>query len=156
VASIPGEVEVTSTACAVLTPSIELMSEMSREVRKATLLRLVSMWRLSSRFVISHHSFYNDTMPTYQYLCNECGHEFEVVQSFSDEAISACEKCQGAVRKVYNSVGIVFKGSGFYKTDSRSSANSKSDSTPSTSANTTPAPTTSSTSTTSTTSSSSD
>jgi putative FmdB family regulatory protein len=95
-------------------------------------------------------------MPTYQYLCNECGHEFEVVQSFSDEAISACEKCQGIVRKVYNSVGIVFKGSGFYKTDSRSSANSKSDSTPSTSANTTPAPTTSSTSTTSTTSSSSD
>ena len=95
-------------------------------------------------------------MPTYQYLCNECGHEFEVVQSFSDEAISACEKCQGAVRKVYNSVGIVFKGSGFYKTDSRSSANSRSDSTPSTSANTTPAPTTSSTSTTSTTSTSSD
>lgn len=95
-------------------------------------------------------------MPTYQYLCNECGHEFEVVQSFSDEAISSCEKCQGAVRKVYNSVGIVFKGSGFYKTDSRSSSNSKSDSTPSTSANTTPAPTTSSTSTTSTTSSSSD
>jgi len=95
-------------------------------------------------------------MPTYQYLCNECGHEFEVVQSFSDEAISTCEKCQGAVRKVYNSVGIVFKGSGFYKTDSRSSSNSKSDSTTSTSANTTPAPTTSSTSTTSTTSSSSD
>ena len=95
-------------------------------------------------------------MPTYQYLCNECGHEFEVVQSFSDEAISTCEKCQGAVRKVYNSVGIVFKGSGFYKTDSRSSSNSKSDSTPSTSANTTPAPSTSSTSTTSTTSSSSD
>ena len=97
-------------------------------------------------------------MPTYQYLCNECGHEFEVVQSFSDEAISTCEKCQGAVRKVYNSVGIVFKGSGFYKTDSRSSSNSRSDSTPSTSANTTPAPapSTSSTSTTSTTSSSSD
>ncbi len=95
-------------------------------------------------------------MPTYQYLCNECGHEFEVVQSFSDEAISTCEKCEGAVRKVYNSVGIVFKGSGFYKTDSRSSSNSKSDSTTSTSANTTPAPTTSSTSTTSTTSTSSD
>ncbi len=95
-------------------------------------------------------------MPTYQYLCNECGHEFEVVQSFSDEAISTCEKCQGAVRKVYNSVGIVFKGSGFYKTDSRSSSNSKSDSTTSTSANTTPAPTTSSTSTTSTTSTSGD
>jgi putative FmdB family regulatory protein len=63
-------------------------------------------------------------MPTYQYLCTECGHEFEVVQSFSDDAISTCEKCQGAVRKVYNSVGIVFKGSGFYKTDSRSSSTS--------------------------------
>ncbi len=85
-------------------------------------------------------------MPTYQYLCTECGHEFEVVQSFSDDAISACEKCQGAVRKVYNSVGIVFKGSGFYKTDSRSGSASKSDSTSSTTptANTSPAPTTTS------------
>lgn len=85
-------------------------------------------------------------MPTYQYLCTECGHEFEVVQSFSDDAISACEKCQGAVRKVYNSVGIVFKGSGFYKTDSRSGSASKSDSTSSTNptANTSPAPTTTS------------
>ena len=71
-------------------------------------------------------------MPTYQYLCTECGHEFEVVQSFSDDAISSCEKCQGAVRKVYNSVGIVFKGSGFYKTDSRGSASSKSESSSST------------------------
>ncbi|MGA0866501.1 MAG: FmdB family zinc ribbon protein [Candidatus Nanopelagicaceae bacterium] len=61
-------------------------------------------------------------MPTYQYLCTACGHEFEVVQSFSDDAISTCEKCPGAVRKVYNSVGIVFKGSGFYKTDSRSAS----------------------------------
>jgi putative FmdB family regulatory protein len=61
-------------------------------------------------------------MPTYQYLCAECGHEFEVIQSFSDDAISTCEKCQGAVRKVYNSIGIVFKGSGFYKTDSRSAS----------------------------------
>lgn len=85
-------------------------------------------------------------MPTYQYLCTECEHEFEVVQSFSDDAISACEKCQGAVRKVYNSVGIVFKGSGFYKTDSRSGSASKSDSTSSTNptANTSPAPTTTS------------
>ncbi|MGA1278904.1 MAG: FmdB family zinc ribbon protein, partial [Candidatus Nanopelagicaceae bacterium] len=44
-------------------------------------------------------------MPTYQYLCTACGHEFEVVQSFSDDAIGTCEKCPGAVRKVYNSVG---------------------------------------------------
>ena len=69
-------------------------------------------------------------MPTYQYLCTACGHEFEVVQSFSDDALTSCEKCQGQVRKVYNSVGIVFKGSGFYKTDSRSSTTEKSTSTP--------------------------
>lgn len=80
-------------------------------------------------------------MPTYQYLCTECSHEFEVVQSFSDDAISTCEKCQGAVRKVYNSVGIVFKGSGFYKTDSRSASSAKSESTSSTSASSTPATT---------------
>lgn len=69
-------------------------------------------------------------MPTYQYLCTACGHEFEVVQSFSDDALTACEECQGQVRKVYNSVGIVFKGSGFYKTDSRSSTTEKSTSAP--------------------------
>jgi putative FmdB family regulatory protein len=58
-------------------------------------------------------------MPTYEYACVACGHEFEVVQSFSDEAISICPQCKGEVRKVYNNVGVVFKGSGFYKTDSR-------------------------------------
>ena len=93
-------------------------------------------------------------MPTYQYLCTECGHEFEVVQSFSDDAISACEKCQGAVRKVYNSVGIVFKGSGFYKTDSRSNPSTKSESTSSTSTSTAPTPATSTPSTNSSTNSS--
>jgi putative FmdB family regulatory protein len=61
-------------------------------------------------------------MPTYEYACTACGHEFEVVQSFSDEAISICPQCQGEVRKVYNNVGVVFKGSGFYKTDSRATA----------------------------------
>lgn len=58
-------------------------------------------------------------MPTYQYLCTSCAHEFELVQAFSDEAIKDCPLCQGPVRKIYNSVGVVFKGSGFYKTDSR-------------------------------------
>jgi putative FmdB family regulatory protein len=61
-------------------------------------------------------------MPTYEYACNACGDQFEVVQSFSDEAISICPACQGEVRKVYNNVGVVFKGSGFYKTDSRANA----------------------------------
>jgi putative FmdB family regulatory protein len=58
-------------------------------------------------------------MPTYEYACAACGHEFEAVQSFSDAAITQCPECNGEVRKVYSNVGVVFKGSGFYKTDSR-------------------------------------
>ena len=62
-------------------------------------------------------------MPTYQYACTnpEGRHEFEVVQSFTDPAVSTCPTCGASVRKVYGSVGVVFKGSGFYRTDSRSS-----------------------------------
>jgi putative FmdB family regulatory protein len=58
-------------------------------------------------------------MPTYEYACTECGHSFEIVQSFSDDALTECPECHGALRKVFGSVGIVFKGSGFYKTDTR-------------------------------------
>jgi putative FmdB family regulatory protein len=58
-------------------------------------------------------------LPTYQYACTECGHAFEQVQSFSDDALSVCPECQGRLRKVFNAVGVVFKGSGFYRTDSR-------------------------------------
>ena len=58
-------------------------------------------------------------MPTYQYACTECGEQFEAVQSFSDPALTECPACQGRLRKVFNSVGIVFKGSGFYRNDSR-------------------------------------
>ncbi|PWU56870.1 FmdB family transcriptional regulator [Micromonospora sp. S4605] len=60
-------------------------------------------------------------MPTYQYACTACGHQLEAVQSFSDEPLTECPACEGRLRKVFNSVGIVFKGSGFYRTDSRSS-----------------------------------
>ena len=65
-------------------------------------------------------------MPTYQYACTnpEYKHEFEVVQSFSDAPVSECPECGSPVRKVYGSVGVVFKGSGFYRTDSRKSASS--------------------------------
>ena len=59
-------------------------------------------------------------MPTYQYSCNDCGHFFEIVQSFSDDSLSVCPECEGRLRKVFNAVGVVFKGSGFYRTDSRS------------------------------------
>ena len=61
-------------------------------------------------------------MPTYQYRCTECGHAFETVQSFTDDALTECPQCTGRLRKVFNSVGIVFKGSGFYRTDSREKA----------------------------------
>jgi len=59
-------------------------------------------------------------MPTYEYACRHCGEHLEVVQSFSDDALTECPACGGSLRKVFGSVGIVFKGSGFYKTDSRS------------------------------------
>ncbi|WP_309647645.1 FmdB family zinc ribbon protein [Nocardioides sp.] len=61
-------------------------------------------------------------MPTYQYACTECRHDFEQFQSFSDDTLTECPQCQGKLRKVFNAVGVVFKGSGFYRTDSRSSA----------------------------------
>ena len=96
-------------------------------------------------------------MPTYQYACTECGEQLERVQSFSDPALTECPACSGKLRKVFNSVGIVFKGSGFYRNDSRSgnvsadkpaasttSSDSKSDSSSTTS--TTPATTSSSSS----------
>ena len=63
-------------------------------------------------------------MPTYQYVCTECGHDFETVQSFSEDALTVCPVCGGRLRKVFNSVGIVFKGSGFYRNDSREKAKS--------------------------------
>ncbi|HEX3194155.1 MAG TPA: FmdB family zinc ribbon protein [Streptosporangiaceae bacterium] len=61
-------------------------------------------------------------MPTYQYSCTECGEPLETVQKFSDEPLTVCPACGGRLRKVFSPVGIVFKGSGFYRTDSRKSA----------------------------------
>ena len=58
-------------------------------------------------------------MPTYQYRCTECGGQLEAVQKFTDEPLSVCAACGGRLRKVFSPVGIVFKGSGFYRTDSR-------------------------------------
>ena len=70
-------------------------------------------------------------MPTYAYACTECDHRFEVVQSFSDDSLTVCPQCAGRLRKVFNAVGIVFKGGGFYRTDSRSGSSVPSGSTPS-------------------------
>src|SRR5437588_9852217 len=58
-------------------------------------------------------------MPTYEYVCKQCGEHVEVVQSFKDEPLTMCPHCGGTLRKVFGSIGISFKGSGFYRTDSR-------------------------------------
>ena len=63
-------------------------------------------------------------MPTYQYACTDCDHRFDAVQSFSHPSLTVCPECGGKLRKVFSSVGIVFKGSGFYRTDSRAGAGS--------------------------------
>ncbi|WP_433613362.1 FmdB family zinc ribbon protein [Dactylosporangium sp. CA-139114] len=65
-------------------------------------------------------------MPTYQYACTVCGHQLEAVQSFNDEPLTECPQCQGRLRKQFSAVGVVFKGSGFYRTDSRNSGKSSS------------------------------
>jgi len=66
-------------------------------------------------------------MPTYEYRCRECGHELEVVQSFTDDSLTECPVCAGELRKVFHPVGISFKGSGFYKTDARSASKKSGD-----------------------------
>ncbi|KMO99680.1 FmdB family zinc ribbon protein [Streptomyces roseus] len=75
-------------------------------------------------------------MPTYQYQCTECGEGLEAVQKFTDDALTECPNCQGRLKKVFSAVGIVFKGSGFYRNDSRGASSS---STPASSKPSTPA-----------------
>ena len=64
-------------------------------------------------------------MPTYSYACTACEHHFDTVQKFTDQSLTDCPECSGPLRKLFSSVGIVFKGSGFYRTDSRSSNSDK-------------------------------
>ncbi|POH57612.1 FmdB family transcriptional regulator [Arthrobacter glacialis] len=63
-------------------------------------------------------------MPTYAYACKDCGHAFDIQQSFTDDSLTVCPECRGNLRKKFNSVGVVFKGTGFYRTDSRSTSSS--------------------------------
>jgi len=65
-------------------------------------------------------------VPTYEYVCKSCDRQFDVFQSFSEDPLTTCEVCGGELKKKFGSVGIMFKGSGFYKTDSRPAANSES------------------------------
>src|SRR4051794_28643957 len=64
-------------------------------------------------------------MPTYEYACTSCGERLEAVQKFTDDPLTVCPACNGTLRKLFSAVGVVFKGSGFYKTDSRSTATGK-------------------------------
>jgi putative FmdB family regulatory protein len=81
----------------------------------------------TARPLMPHHwhsrsrsaNFLEGDVPTYQYACTACGHQLEAVQSFADDPLTECPACEGRLRKLYSSVGIVFKGSGFYRTDSR-------------------------------------
>jgi putative FmdB family regulatory protein len=68
-------------------------------------------------------------VPTYSYACTECSNRFDVVQAFTDDALTTCEECNGRLRKIFGKVGVVFKGSGFYRTDSRDAAKSSSNGT---------------------------
>ncbi|WP_374024681.1 FmdB family zinc ribbon protein [Mycobacterium sp. HNNTM2301] len=68
-------------------------------------------------------------MPTYSYQCTECDDRFDIVQAFTDDALTTCKRCSGRLRKRFNSVGVVFKGSGFYRTDSRESGKKSASST---------------------------
>jgi len=70
-------------------------------------------------------------VPTYEYACTDCDYTFEQVQSFSDASLTTCPKCGGSLRKLYGAVGVVFKGSGFYRTDSRKADSSSAPITPS-------------------------
>lgn len=65
-------------------------------------------------------------MPTYSYLCKDCGHAFDIVQSFSDDALTTCPECTGTLRKKFGNVGVTFRGSGFYRNDARGSSSSTS------------------------------
>ena len=79
-------------------------------------------------------------MPTYEYACTKCGHQFEAFQSFSEDALTQCPECKGEVQKVYSNVGVVFKGSGFYKTDSRTAKPSTTPAAPTSTPTPPPAP----------------
>lgn len=65
-------------------------------------------------------------MPTYQYACTKCGNELEAVQKFTDDPLKECPTCSGDLRKVFSAVGVVFKGSGFYRTDNRTNSSQES------------------------------
>src|SRR5207302_302068 len=90
--------------------------------RGATTRQEPRSWRILSTQRLGVLTPERTTVPTYQYTCTDCGEPLEAVQSFTDPALTACPACGGRLRKVFSAVGVVFKGSGFYRTDSRAGA----------------------------------
>jgi putative FmdB family regulatory protein len=80
--------------------------------------RVVFVWASSAH----NYQGLSLTMPTYSYRCTACDHAFDIQQSFTDDALGVCPECKGALRKVFNTIGVTFQGSGFYRTDSRAEA----------------------------------
>jgi len=72
------------------------------------------------------HGFLGGTLPTYSYACTACDHRFDIHQEFSDDALTVCPECEGRLRKIFGSVGVTFKGSGFYRTDHATTSSSAS------------------------------
>ena len=85
---------------------------------------MVNIGSQERRVLVSEPNPEDRTVPTYQYVCTECGEDLEAVQKFSDDPLTDCPSCAGRLRKRFSAVGVVFKGSGFYKTDSRSGGSS--------------------------------
>src|SRR5690625_2877360 len=85
---------------------------------------------MAARCTSARHSFLGGSLPTYSYACTACDHRFDILEEFTDEALTICPDCAGRLRKVFGSIGVSFKGSGFYRTDhgSENSAAVKSDS----------------------------
>jgi putative FmdB family regulatory protein len=80
---------------------------------------------LKLRFIVDRAE--DSPVPTYSYACTACDNRFDIVQSFSDDSLTECPECTGKLRKLFNSVGVVFKGSGFYRTDSRGGSSTASE-----------------------------
>ena len=95
------------------------------------MLIIIGIRHRLSNYHLSNNSRYSTAedkgataVPTYQYACKDCGHQFETVQSFSDDSLTVCPECGGTLRKQFGAVGVIFKGSGFYRNDSRSTTKS--------------------------------
>src|SRR4051812_8422495 len=105
-------------------PTSTAVGIVPRRYPSATTSTSTEQWYAGTRLCRVLPTRGEPAMPTYEYRCKSCGHELEVQQSFTDSALTECPVCHGELRKVFGNIAVTFKGSGFYKTDSRSSSSS--------------------------------